>query len=674
MASIETAIRLIDRVSQPMQNIYRNVQNATRSFDAMHRSTQKAESAKFEVMNLGISRAKENMDKLSNSTEHATSQQQKFNDKLNGAVTSSGEMIGKVKGLIGAYLSIKSAVSTIQDLADASNVQREAETKLETIMKQRMGASEQSIQSMKDLASQQQKIGVIGDEVQMAGQQQLATFLKTDTALKKLTPAMNNLAAQQNGVNVTSQNMVSIGNMMGKVMQGSTSALTRVGITFTDAQEKALKYGNEQQRAATLAQVITDNVGKMNQVLAQTPQGQIQQVKNDLGDLKEVAGVALMPALVQLFQTINANLPLISNMLTNLGSALNVVVTAASVMLGWIGQLAQCVSDNWAIVSPILAGILTAVAIFEAVTIATNLWAGAQAVLNAIMAMNPVMLVVAAVLLLIALLFSACAAINKVKGTSLSAMGLIGGAVGGFVANVINKFIMIYNIIAEVVNFFANVWDNPIASVEILFMNLATTVLGYIEQIASGIESLINKIPGVEVDITSGISNLKDGIKDASKELQAESGWTEVIQQKSYVNAENYVNKGYNMGKTAQDTIAGKFKMPNTESAAIKNLSGKNTAKNVADSAAAKTASNTGKTAANTAAMKDSLDVTSSNLKYIRDFATQRAVNRYSNSTIKIDMTNHNNIGKDQDIDGIVTKLKDRLTEEMTSSAEGVMA
>ena len=86
------------------------------------------------------------------------------------------------------------------------------------------------------------------------------------------------------------------------------------------------------------------------------------------------------------------------------------------------------------------------------------------------------------------------------------------------------------------------------------------------------------------------------------------------------------------------------------------------------------TASNTGKTAANTAAMKDSLDVTSTNLKYIRDFATQRAVNRYSSSTIKIDMTNHNNIGKDQDIDGIVTKLKDKLTEEMTNSAEGVMA
>lgn len=674
MASIETAIRLIDRVSQPMRNIYNSVQNATRSFETMHRSTQKAESANFDHMSSGINRAKENMDKLSNSTEQAAVQQQKFNNKINSSVSSSSDLIGKIRGLVGAYVSIKAAVSTIQDLADASNVQQEAETKLATIMKQRMGASGQSIQSMKDFASQQQKIGVIGDEVQMAGQQQLATFLKSDTALKKLTPAMNNLATQQNGVNVTSQNMVSIGNMMGKVMQGSTSALTRVGITFTAAQEKALKYGNEQQRAATLAQVITDNVGNMNQVLAQTPQGQIQQVKNDLGDLKEVAGAALMPALVQMFQTVNANLPMISNLLTNLGSALNVVVTVASIFLGWVGQLAQCISDNWSVVAPVLAGILGAVAVFEAVTAATRLWAGAQAVLNAVMAMNPVLLVVMGVILLISLLYAACAAINKAKGTSLSATGLIGGAIGGFVANVVNKFIMIYNIIAEVVNFFANVWDNPIASVEILFMNLATTVLGYIEQIASGIETLINKIPGVEVDITSGISNLKDGIKDASKDLQADTGWTEVVQQKAYVNAESYVNKGYTMGKSAEDKLASKFKLPSTQSAAINKISSKNNAKQIADSTAAKTASNTGKTAANTAAMKDSLDVTSTNLKYIRDFATQRAVNRYSSSTIKIDMTNHNNIGKEQDIDGIVTKLKDKLTEEMTNSAEGVMA
>ena len=85
--------------------------------------------------------------------------------------------------------------------------------------------------------------GVIGDEVQLAGAQQLSTFLNTSDALSTLVPAMNNLAVQQNGVNVSSQDAINIGNMMGKVMQGQVGALTRVGVTFTEAQEKVLKYG-----------------------------------------------------------------------------------------------------------------------------------------------------------------------------------------------------------------------------------------------------------------------------------------------------------------------------------------------------------------------------------------------------------------------------------------------
>ena len=106
---------------------------------------------------------------------------------------------------------------------------------------------------------------------------------------------MNNLAVQQNGVNVSSGNMVSLGNLMGKVMNGSTSALTKVGISFSEAEEKVLKYGTEEERAAMLAQVITNNVGNMNEEIAKTDDGKQQQYKNTLGDIKEVIGQKLIP-------------------------------------------------------------------------------------------------------------------------------------------------------------------------------------------------------------------------------------------------------------------------------------------------------------------------------------------------------------------------------------------
>ena len=188
--------------------------------------------------------------------------------------------------------SMDGLLSTMQTYTNAYNIQVEAETKLETVMRQRMNATDDLIQSVKDLASEQQALGVIGDEVQLMGVQQMATFLSEKSSIDTLLPAMNNLLAQQKGLNATGQDAVQIGNLIGKVMQGNVGALTRVGITFTDAQKEMLKYGTEAERAATLAQVITDNVGNMNAALAATDAGKAKQLSNTFGDLQEVVGGA----------------------------------------------------------------------------------------------------------------------------------------------------------------------------------------------------------------------------------------------------------------------------------------------------------------------------------------------------------------------------------------------
>lgn len=152
--------------------------------------------------------------------------------------------------------SLSALQSVCKSLTDAYAVQIEAETKLQTVMRQRMDATDAEIQSIKELAAAQQQIGVIGDEVQLSGAQQIATFLTQKASLDMLIPAMNNLLAQQRGLNATTQDAVSIGNLMGKAMQGQTSALTRVGITFNEAQENGMKFGTETERAAMLAEII----------------------------------------------------------------------------------------------------------------------------------------------------------------------------------------------------------------------------------------------------------------------------------------------------------------------------------------------------------------------------------------------------------------------------------
>ena len=163
-------------------------------------------------------------------------------------------------------------------------------TRLEVIMRQRMKSTDAEISSIKKLTSAQGELGIISAGVQRAGAQQLATFLYQKSSLEVLIPAMNNLVAQQRGFNAEAGDAVAVANMMGKAMMGQTSALRRVGITFNEAQEAAIKNGNEQERAAMLAQIITDNVGQMNAALAKTDAGKQKQLANEMAALRSKIG------------------------------------------------------------------------------------------------------------------------------------------------------------------------------------------------------------------------------------------------------------------------------------------------------------------------------------------------------------------------------------------------
>jgi len=193
-------------------------------------------------------------------------------------------------GFIAIAMAVRAAINASKKYIEAWKVQKTAETKLITIMRQRSKATNEQIKEVIALTSAQQKLGIIGDEVQLSGAQQLATFTNQTESLKTLIPAMNNLVAQQKGYDATASDATNVANLMGKALQGQVGALTKVGISFSEAQAQVLKYGDEEERAAMLAQVITDNVGNMNEELAKTPTGKITAVKNALGDTQETLG------------------------------------------------------------------------------------------------------------------------------------------------------------------------------------------------------------------------------------------------------------------------------------------------------------------------------------------------------------------------------------------------
>ena len=311
-------------------------------------------------------------------------------------------------GIDAAQRSFSQLQSGMKDLADAYAVQEVAETKLATVMQQRMGATDAEIQSIKELASAQQQIGVIGDEVQLSGAQQIATFLNEKASLETLIPAMNNLLAQQKGLNASTGDAVQVGNLMGKAMMGQVDALKRVGISFTEAEANVIKYGTEQERAAMLAQVIQNNVGNMNAELAATDSGKQQQLVNTLGDMKEQIGGLVNGALPFVTMAAQASQALAA-VSTLIAGIKTLTTTLYASTKAFIASTAATIKNKVAT--------LAVAAAQKVVTIATNAWKAAQVVLNMILTANPIGLIITAIGLLVTAVITAynnCESFRKI--------------------------------------------------------------------------------------------------------------------------------------------------------------------------------------------------------------------------------------------------------------------
>lgn len=138
--------------------------------------------------------------------------------------------------------------------------------------------------------------GVISGGTLKAAQAQLGTFALTADQVKTLTPALADMIANNKGYNATAQDGVQIANLLGKVMTGSTTALSKYGVTMTDAQKKVLQEGSASEKAAMAAKVLEANFGGINKALADTPQGKMTILQHEIAGLKTSVGNDLIAA------------------------------------------------------------------------------------------------------------------------------------------------------------------------------------------------------------------------------------------------------------------------------------------------------------------------------------------------------------------------------------------
>lgn len=229
------------------------------------------------------------------------------------------------------------AVKFSKDSIKAFNEAEEAQAKLAQSAKNQNWA-EGALEDLRAYNSELQKLGIIEDDVNAAGQAQLGTFALSAEAVKVLTPAMDDLIAATSGYEATTDSATQMANLMGKVMTGNVGALTRYGVTLDENQKKLLQEGDEMVRAATLAEVLKQNYGGFNQALAQTPQGRVKQLSNAFGDLQESFGAFLAGR-----GDLNS---FFDNLETVLNSAIDLIVEMAPQVMDGITKLLSKINQQ----------------------------------------------------------------------------------------------------------------------------------------------------------------------------------------------------------------------------------------------------------------------------------------------------------------------------------------
>jgi hypothetical protein len=245
--------------------------------------------------------------------------------------------------------------------------------------------------------------------------------------------------------------------MLGKVMQGQTGALSRYGYAFDEAQEHILKTGTEAQRAAVLFDVVGEAVGGVNAALAATPEGKLKQWSNDMDDIRGRLGKivteirsALLPLYEKFGETaekataflernrekLEAIASTVSNFLSGAINGLMQAITATANAVMWFVNGVREGNAMFVAAAVAVTGVTAAIVGYKvavtAISVATAIWSAVQAGLNIVLTLNPVGLIVAGIVALIAVI--AFLAI-KIKG-----WGTLWEATVGFIKNITMAF------------------------------------------------------------------------------------------------------------------------------------------------------------------------------------------------------------------------------------------
>ena len=654
MGTIRTAIALYDGVTSPLQSMHKAMGVVLNTFESMQQASGRAvDTAAIREAREEWAKAGTAFDAIEENIRNANNEQQKFNNSIRGGNNSANGLLSTIKKIAVAAGGIV-GINKVQNISD-----KLASTKARLNLLVDDGGS----------------VDVLEQKIMASAQRSRASYLTTAKAISQMGLMAGDAFANNDELIAFTETLnkafVNVG--------ADTQQIEAATLQLTQAMASGVLRGEELnsvfENAQPVIQAIADYLGEpIGKIRTLAAEGKITAdiVKNSLlmaADDINAKFESMPMTWGQVFtKASNIALQVIQPLLNGINWLANNISIIGPAVLALAGAFAVFqIAAHWTEIAAAATAIYHGVVNFLSIGfgILTGNTAAASAAVftfNSALLANPIVWVVMLIMILIGALYAAVAAVNKFKGTSVSATGIIAGAFAVLGAFLINSFIVpAQNGFARFANFIGNVFNNPIAAVEVAFYDMFLTVLGYISKLAHAIEDVINKIPGVTVDITSGLDNFYAGIEKAQQKVKDESGWVEYVKKMDFIDYSDAASAGYKFGEGIADKVSGFF------GGGLDSIDAFNMG-NAWDGIYG----NTADTAANTAATADALDIAEEDLAYLRDIAEREAINRFTTAEIKVEQHNENHISKDADLDGIMDAWANDFAEKLEVSEEGV--
>ncbi|MDO5096721.1 MAG: tape measure protein [Peptostreptococcaceae bacterium] len=683
MAAVSSRISIRDGVSRPAMGMADAVGRLIDKFDQLQETMSKAfETSSFARATEQVSRFEETTSSVARRTQDNTQEQQRYNQEINKGAQAANKLLSRIKQGVLAYAGLRS-VGKVINFSD-EQVLIKARLELANDGKQSVGELEKMIMasahrsraSYFETAASIAKLGVTAKKA-FSGTDEIVAFSELLNKSFKISGA--SAQEQAAGVYQLTQAMAS-GRLQGDEFRSIIENAPLLAQAISDyagvSQAKLKEMSSDGQISANLIKnALFASADEIENRFNQMP----MTFRDIFTSMQNAGKTVFEPFFVELSKV--ANNKDFQRNLMEIIQHMSVMAKVGGMAIGWTVQGLMWLSQAWKVLKYPIMGVVASLAAYKAIMVASTVisalsagWHTIQAVaialytggtiagtaavhgltvaqwaLNASFLANPIFWIPAAILIVIGLFKFLIGVINRFGGTSYSAMGIAAGALWGLVAVGQNIVAYFFNQFSALGEFFANFLKHPLYASQRLFVNFAQAVINIALKIAQAIDAVFGS------NLSSALSSFSVKMTNWAEQQKPE-GYKEFGKMKSWSIKES-MKKGYEWGSGF-----GKKNLSFGDSA--NGFDYRSFGGEMADNIAG-TKDNTGK-------IKDKLQDTAEDLKYLRDLAEREVIDRTILRDVKVEVQNtFGDIRETADVDGIIDTITERLEEALESGGEG---